>query len=129
MSSSNNSSEMDQTKAYVCVRSIVLVHRSMISLNGTEEGFTKQRASINVCHLKVTSLVVIIVYSNKVRNNSICKCAPFAKFVKIIDHEHLRRTVFATENYSSQLGAESLTLIIMTNFSFSLHSEIYVQDM
>ena len=49
---------------YICVRSIVLVRRSMISLNGTEEGFTKQRASINVCYLKVTSLVVIIVYSN-----------------------------------------------------------------
>ena len=64
MSSSNNSSKMKQNKAYVCVRSIVLVRRSMILLNCAEEGFTKQRASIDDRHLKVTSLVAILVYSN-----------------------------------------------------------------
>ena len=61
-----------------------------------DEGFTKQRALVDVRHLNVTSTVVIIVHTpiyrvcanKKVYNNNICECALFVKFAKIIYRKH-----------------------------------------
>ena len=57
------------------------------------------KASIDVCHLNVTSPVVIIVCtltyrvcaSTKVHDKNIRECAPFAKISKIIDREHFAK--------------------------------------
>ena len=100
-SSSYNSSEIDRTCTYVIYALDLLFFCSSVSFYDPielrpEEDFTKQRASIDICHFNVTSPVVIIVRTLiyrvcaniKVRNNNICECAPFAKFVKIIDCEH-----------------------------------------
>ena len=65
----------------------------------------------------VRTLIYCICANIKVCDNNICECAPFAKFVKIIDCEILRHTVYVNrmDMYDEAKLMHCVICVVTTN--------------